>query len=135
MKINLFIKKLNELGYTTNISEKNCTKKKSKILITKKGEKQPCAWVFLNEMYSMRIFSSNSKLFFLMSDFAITPLKLREDEDEFLVSKHIDSYGFSHLSAKKIPDDAELFVVKARNSSGAIKKIQDEYILNGKLFD
>ncbi|AMG20061.1 hypothetical protein QI334_03490 [Staphylococcus saprophyticus] len=72
-----FIYNVKEMGYKVNWSHRNVSKRKTKIQISKLNEKQPIAWVFTNEMYSMRSLGVDSELYELLFRYCITPIEER----------------------------------------------------------
>lgn len=72
-----FIKQLNEMGYKVNISHKNISKYKTKILISYKSAEHPHCWVFTDKQYSFRALGANEQLFKLMVEYASTDLDAR----------------------------------------------------------
>ncbi|MEP9852125.1 hypothetical protein ABDK10_05420 [Staphylococcus aureus] len=72
-----FIHIVKEMGYKVNWSHRNVSKRKTKIQITKPNKKQPLAWVFTNEMYSMRSLGVEHDLYKLMVRYCITPIEDR----------------------------------------------------------
>lgn len=72
-----FIEEAKKLGYKVRWSHKNVSKRKTKIQLTPSDKKQPIAWVFTNEMYSMRSLDVNNDLFELMVIYSLTPINQR----------------------------------------------------------
>lgn len=72
-----FIEEAMKLGYKVRYSQKNVSKRKTKIQLTPNDKKQPTAWVFTNEMYSMRSLGVDSELYELLVRYCITPIDER----------------------------------------------------------
>lgn len=53
MTTNDFIDAVKRIGYKVNQSNKNVTRRKHKIQITREGQRHPIAWVFTNERDSL----------------------------------------------------------------------------------
>ncbi len=77
MTTSKLIESAKELGYKIRISHKNITKRKTKVQFFVQSKKQPIAWVFTNEMYSMRSLGVDSELFRLMVEYSETPICFR----------------------------------------------------------
>lgn len=77
MTTNVFVDAVKSLGYKVNHSSRNVAYRKHKILVTREGNRHPIAWVFINEMYSMRSLGVDDKLFNLLDEYSRTPLNER----------------------------------------------------------
>ncbi|MGZ2388939.1 hypothetical protein ACUXEV_000068 [Staphylococcus saprophyticus] len=72
-----FIFNIKALGYKVRWSHRNVSKRKTKIQIIEPNKKQPIAWVFTNEMYSMRSLGVDVELYELLFRYCITPIDKR----------------------------------------------------------
>lgn len=72
-----FIDKTKSLGYKVRWSNRNISKRKTKIQLTPNDKRQPTAWVFTNEMYSMRSLGVDNELFELLVLYSLTPINQR----------------------------------------------------------
>lgn len=72
-----FIDKAKSLGYKVRWSNRNISKRKTKIQLTPNDKRQPTAWVFTNEMYSMRSLGVDNELFELLVLYSLTPINQR----------------------------------------------------------
>ncbi|MDU9297374.1 hypothetical protein [Staphylococcus pseudintermedius] len=77
MTTNDLVKELINIGYKVSFANKNVTRRKSKIQITPRHQKQPTAWVFINEMYSMRSLGIDEETYKLLVNYSMTPINER----------------------------------------------------------
>ncbi|MDO0948202.1 hypothetical protein [Mammaliicoccus sciuri] len=77
MTTNDLVKELIKIGYKVSFANKNVTRRKSKIQITPRHQKQPIAWVFINEMYSMRSLGVDEETYKLLVNYSMTPINER----------------------------------------------------------
>ncbi len=77
MTTNDLVKELINIGYKVSFANKNVTRRKSKIQITPRHQKQPIAWVFINEMYSMRSLGVDEETYKLLVNYSMTPINER----------------------------------------------------------
>lgn len=77
MTTNDLVKELIKIGYKVTFANKNVTRRKSKIQITARHQKQPIAWVFINEMYSMRSLGVDEETYKLLVNYSVTPINER----------------------------------------------------------
>lgn len=77
MTTNEFIDAVKSIGYKVNQSDKNVARRKHKLQITRVGQRHPIAWVFTNEMYSMRSLGVDDKTYDLLVEYSRTPLNER----------------------------------------------------------
>lgn len=77
MTTNDFIDAVKRIGYKVNQSNKNVTRRKHKIQITREGQRHPIAWVFTNEMNSIRSLGVNDETYDLLFEYSRTPLNER----------------------------------------------------------
>lgn len=77
MTTNDLVKELIKIGYKVSFANKNVTRRKTKIQITPRHQKQPIAWVFINEMYSMRSLGVDEETYKLLVNYSMTPINER----------------------------------------------------------